>query len=430
MAIFNSLSKRIFLSNLAIILTMVFCFFNSQSFSYVMKAVFFNFLILLVLYAIRAFELQTVRSLNKAFTTFLIGTSLGGLFTLIPILYYRPAIPMYMYLTFLLVYMIFLPFINYKIAKNFIKNLPSNHYLIIGKDDKTYNIMDKLCKISLGKIRPVMYINPDAAVLENLVFDSHQINSVLVADMKLKERVEPSLDRIRLKGKNITYLPHVVENSLAYIPLDVINKFTNYYEVAFEENKISPVKRLYDLILSSFLLLIFSPLILLFGIALYIESGGPVIFCQERVGYQNKKFIIYKLRTLTDVDVKKTGNPNEGIEKRATRVGNVMRKLRIDELPQLVNVLKGEMSLIGPRPEMVEFHDMCVENIPFYSYRNLSKPGITGWAQMNYKHTTTLEDYRRKTEYDLYYIKNQNMIMDLQITLRTIVTMLGMKGSR
>ncbi len=427
---FQSLSKRVFFTDLAVILTFIYCFFNSKSSAFILIAVCFNFLVLLILYAIRAYELETVKSLQKAFTTFLIGTTLGGLFTLIPVLFYRPSIDFYIYIIFMVVYIIILPIINCKIAKSFIKNLPSNHYLIIGNDDKTLNIMDKLSKISLGKLNAVMYINPDPAVLENIVDNSIIINSVLVADMNLKERVEPSLERIRLKGNNITYLPHVVENSLTYIPFDVINKFKNYYEVAFEEQKINPVKRLYDLVVSSLLLLIFSPLIILFGIATYIESGGPIIFRQERVGFKNEKFTIYKLRTLTNVVVENTDNPNKDIEKRATRIGKIMRKLRIDEFPQLVNVIKGEMSLIGPRPEMVEFHDMCVDYIPFYSYRNLGKPGITGWAQMHYKHTTTVDDYKRKTEYDLYYIKNQNMIMDLQITLKTIVTMLCMKGAR
>jgi lipopolysaccharide/colanic/teichoic acid biosynthesis glycosyltransferase len=123
-------------------------------------------------------------------------------------------------------------------------------------------------------------------------------------------------------------------------------------------------------------------------------------------------------------------NPNRAIEERPLKVGKVIRKLRIDESPQFLNVLKGDMSVVGPRPEMVEFHNMMKEQIPFYNMRLLVKPGITGWAQLNYKHTTTLEDYRKKTEYDLWYVKNRNIFLDLRIILQTLEAVLWRRGAK
>ena len=110
--------------------------------------------------------------------------------------------------------------------------------------------------------------------------------------------------------------------------------------------------------------------------------------------------------------------------------GKIIRKLRLDELPQFWNIIKGNMSIVGPRPEMLEFHNMMSNQIPFYNYRLKLNPGITGWAQIHYKHTSTLEDYIKKTEYDLYYIKNRNIFLDIKIMLKTVETMLGMRGTR
>jgi lipopolysaccharide/colanic/teichoic acid biosynthesis glycosyltransferase len=122
--------------------------------------------------------------------------------------------------------------------------------------------------------------------------------------------------------------------------------------------------------------------------------------------------------------------PNDGIEKRVLKVGKITRKTRLDETLQFINVIKGDMSIVGPRPEMIDFHEDMKKQIPFYKNRLRTKPGITGWAQIHYKHTTTLEDYIKKTEYDLYYVKNKSTLLDIQIMLKTVETMFGMRGAR
>jgi len=153
------------------------------------------------------------------------------------------------------------------------------------------------------------------------------------------------------------------------------------------------------------------------------------VFRQERVGKNGKIFIINKFRSLRQAEIN-PNNPNKDIEKRVLKVGKVIRKFRLDELPQVFNIFKGEMSIVGPRPEMIEFHNLMSSQIPFYNYRLKVNPGITGWAQIHYKHTSTLEDYIKKTEYDLYYVKNRTIFLDIQIMLKTLETMIGMRGAR
>jgi len=215
--------------------------------------------------------------------------------------------------------------------------------------------------------------------------------------------------------------------------LEVIDKFFNYYDMVFSKRHESQAKRIYEILISIIALIISLPIAIILSILIPLESGFPIIFKQTRIGKELRPFIFYKFRSLKEVDskiLKKLKNPNETINTRVTKIGKMIRKVRFDEIPQFINVLNNSMSLIGPRPEMENYHEQCLKKIPFYEYRYRLRPGITGWAQINYKHTSGMDDYKTKTEYDLYYIKNRNLIMDLEITLKTIETMLGMRGSK
>jgi lipopolysaccharide/colanic/teichoic acid biosynthesis glycosyltransferase len=169
------------------------------------------------------------------------------------------------------------------------------------------------------------------------------------------------------------------------------------------------------------------PLVALAALLIALEGGGPVIYRQERVGLRGRTFTVLKLRSMSQ-DAEKDGKaawakPNDA---RVTRVGRWIRRSRIDELPQLLNVLKGEMSFVGPRPERPEFVAMLTEQIPFYSVRHSVKPGLTGWAQVRYSYGATVEQSVRKLEYDLYYVKNHTLLLDLVVMLETVrVVLLG-----
>ncbi len=190
------------------------------------------------------------------------------------------------------------------------------------------------------------------------------------------------------------------------------------------------MKRVTDIILALIGLLLAAPFMLITAIAIKIESPGPVFYLQERVGLRGRVFKVIKFRSMRQ-DAEKDGAVwAMKNDTRVTRVGAFIRKVRIDELPQLWNVLKGEMSFVGPRPERPIFVTELEEKIPYYSLRHNIMPGVTGWAQVCYPYGASVEDALRKLEYDLYYLKNVSFSMDLWIVFQTVKTVLFGKGAR
>ncbi|MDY0079265.1 MAG: undecaprenyl-phosphate glucose phosphotransferase [Ignavibacteriales bacterium] len=189
------------------------------------------------------------------------------------------------------------------------------------------------------------------------------------------------------------------------------------------------IKRLLDIIIA-FIAIIFSlPLIILVGIAIKIDSNGPVFYRQERTGKDGKTFKIFKFRSMV-VDAEKNTGPiwSKKDDPRVTRVGKIVRKVRIDEIPQMINVLKGDMSLVGPRPERPFFVEKLAKEIPYYKRRLKVKPGVTGWAQIKHKYDESVEDVREKLKYDLFYIENMSLRMDFKILFRTVFVVFFGKG--
>lgn len=187
-------------------------------------------------------------------------------------------------------------------------------------------------------------------------------------------------------------------------------------------------KRLIDIFVSGIGLVLAMPIILFVALAIIIEGGRPIFYSQTRVGFRGKYYRLWKLRTMrTDAELDGAQWAKKG-DSRITGVGRILRLTRIDELPQLWNVLKGEMSMIGPRPERPEFVEKLAAAIPMYPQRHWIKPGISGWAQINYPYGASVDDAREKLCYDLYYLKNASPLLDLHIALRTVGTV--MKGSR
>ncbi|MDP3149540.1 MAG: sugar transferase [Ignavibacteria bacterium] len=189
------------------------------------------------------------------------------------------------------------------------------------------------------------------------------------------------------------------------------------------------VKRFLDVIFAFIFLLLTSPVMLLTSLAIKIDSKGPVFFKQERCGLNGKIFNIFKFRSMKHDAEKLTGPVwSTKDDPRITRVGKFVRKVRIDELPQMINILKGEMSLVGPRPERPFFVEKLSAEIPYYKRRLKVRPGITGWAQVKHKYDETVEDVKEKLKYDLFYIENMSLRMDFKIMFRTVFVMLFGKG--
>jgi exopolysaccharide biosynthesis polyprenyl glycosylphosphotransferase len=178
-------------------------------------------------------------------------------------------------------------------------------------------------------------------------------------------------------------------------------------------------------------LIIASPIMLLTALAVKLSSPGPILYRQVRVGMDDIPFTVYKFRSMrADAEAVTGAVLASKDDPRVTRVGKILRKLRFDELPQLYNTLRGDMSIVGPRPERPEFVRDLSQKIPYYRQRHCVRPGITGWAQINFKYGETLQDTMTKLEYDLYYIKNMSMSLDTYIVFHTVKTMLLSRGSQ
>ncbi len=190
------------------------------------------------------------------------------------------------------------------------------------------------------------------------------------------------------------------------------------------------VRRLLDIVVASLLLLLTAPLLLAVAISIRLESPGPAIYRQERVGLGGKSFTLWKLRSMRQDAEKHGPRWAAARDPRVTAIGRVIRQVRIDELPQLINILRGDISLIGPRPERPNFVEQLATEIPCYRERHAVKPGLTGWAQVSYPYGSSVEDAKAKLSYDLYYIKNRNLLFDMMILLSTVRVILFQEGAR
>lgn len=190
-------------------------------------------------------------------------------------------------------------------------------------------------------------------------------------------------------------------------------------------------KQIFDLTVSAIIFLLSSPIMLVTALLIYVEDRGPIFYKQERVGKNGKTYMVLKFRSM-GINAEKSGSPQWATnnDPRTTSVGKVIRKLRIDELPQILNVLRGEMSFVGPRPERPFFVDQLCKDVPFYNMRHSIKPGITGMAQVRYAYGASVEDSVQKLQYDLYYVKNNSLFLDVLILLETVQVVLLGKGAR
>jgi sugar transferase (PEP-CTERM system associated) len=222
------------------------------------------------------------------------------------------------------------------------------------------------------------------------------------------------------------------EKTLGQIRVDYLSASWLIFGDGFNQGALrTAVKRVFDIVCATVLCLLTLPLMLLAAVLILIESRGPVLYRQERVGLGGRTFSITKFRSMR-TDAEKDGKPRwaSANDDRVTRVGHIIRRLRIDELPQLFNVLRGDMSLVGPRPERPFFVDSLTQDIPFFALRHSVKPGVTGWAQVRYPYGATVEDAQEKLQFDLYYVKNHTLFLDLVVLLETVGVVLTGKGAR
>ncbi len=252
----------------------------------------------------------------------------------------------------------------------------------------------------------------------------HRVHEIIVAVREQRGGAVPMDDLLacRIRGVPVLDLAGYSERTRCEVPIDSLKGSWLVYGQGFVQGHARRVmKRLFDIVSSAFLLTVLSPVMLLAAVVIRLESPGPVIYRQVRVGLGGRSFMCLKFRSMCN-DAEKDGVARWASkdDPRVTRFGAFMRKTRIDELPQLLSVLWGEMSLVGPRPERPKFVEELKEAIPFYEIRHTVKPGITGWAQVRYHYGASMDDARRKHQFDLYYVKNNSLLLDMLVLIETV----------
>jgi len=273
---------------------------------------------------------------------------------------------------------------------------------------------------------------PGASLTE--LVQKHRIQEIVVAITERRGGSMPlrALLDCKLGGVRVTDIATFYEQNLGQIRLEAVSAGWLIFGDGFNQGFLrTTIKRLFDILGASVLILISLPVMALGALAIRLESPGPILYRQERIGLNNKPFNVVKFRSMR-TDAEKDGVPRWATagDSRVTRVGKVIRKLRIDELPQLFSVLKGDMSLVGPRPERAFFVDKLVQEIPFYAVRHSVKPGVTGWAQVRFQYGSTVEDTAEKLQFDLYYVKNHSLFLDLVVLFETVGVVLTGKGAQ
>jgi sugar transferase (PEP-CTERM system associated) len=260
-----------------------------------------------------------------------------------------------------------------------------------------------------------------------------QVDRVVVslADARGKLPMQQLLE-MKLDGVNFDHLPSVYEKYTGKIAIENLRPSWIVFSGGFQKSQAATtVKRLVDVAVASLALIATLPIMLAVALAVRLTSAGPVLYHQRRVGLRGVPFTVHKFRTMRQ-DAEAESGPVWALkhgDPRTTAIGRWLRRARLDELPQLVNVLRGEMSLVGPRPERLEFVHELTMQIPYYGQRHVVRPGLSGWAQVRYTYGASTEDAVQKLQYDLYYIKNQSLSLDLYIMLETIKTVALGKGA-
>lgn len=273
----------------------------------------------------------------------------------------------------------------------------------------------------------------DCKTLRALV-QQHRVNEIVVG-VRDRRNGNLSMEKLlecRLDGVNVVDLPTFFERETGYVQLNSLSASWMVYSQGFAKNSFDKlVKRIFDICVSALMLIAALPTMLLAALAIWLETGRPVLYRQKRIGESGRVFEILKFRSMrTDAERDGVARWAQQNDDRITRVGKFIRATRIDELPQLVNVLWGEMSFVGPRPERPPFVSDLSGKVPYYASRHSVKPGITGWAQVRYPYGSSVDDAVWKLQFDLYYVKNHSLFLDFLILAQTAHVVLFGRGAR
>ncbi|WP_454953547.1 exopolysaccharide biosynthesis polyprenyl glycosylphosphotransferase [Fusobacterium hwasookii] len=323
-----------------------------------------------------------------------------------------------------------------------LKYVKKQNVLIFGSNHIENNVQeDLICDlnyeykgyISNNVSKATKYLLGSYDEMEKII-EEQKIDMLVIVEEIGEENFKKYLKRIfdlKINGLKVLSYKDFNESIQKKIDITKIDEEwlleSNGFDILNNESQ-KNIKRVFDLIIAIILIIMTIPILLITAIIIKLESPGPVVFKQFRIGKNMKKFKIYKFRSMRIHDSEKYSKYTLENDERVTRFGKFIRKTRIDELPQLFCILKGTMSFVGPRPEWDELVDEYEKKIPYYNLRHLIKPGITGWAQVMYPYGECVEDAQRKLEYDIYYLKNQDFLMDILTIMKTAKIVIFGKG--
>lgn len=325
---------------------------------------------------------------------------------------------------------IFLLKIEYSRTVLLVGYLIANAWTVLGYYlGKRYYCL-KLAVVPYGNFRELKQFKTiDSRILTEPTLGNTRFDAV-VADLRsdMPNDWQTFLANCALANIPVYHSRQMVEQLTGRVKITHLSE--NIFGALYTRSTYGLVKRCAEILFVLLLLPIWLPLMLIFGILVKLESKGPMFFTQERVGLGDQDFTVYKLRSMCQDSEKQGAQFATKGDARVTRIGKFIRKTRIDEIPQFINILKGDMSLIGPRPEQRVFVEQFKQEIPFYSYRHVVRPGISGWAQVTQGYAANSDETSIKLEYDLYYIKHFSFWLDVLIVFKTIKTMLTGFGAR
>jgi sugar transferase (PEP-CTERM system associated) len=397
--------------------------------------------------AVGVYSQESLQSLRFAIARLLVAVSLGVIFMAI-MAFALPGMTLWRSNS---LYAMCLAFIYLAMARAVLGSLVGGasfkrRLLVLGAGKRAQRIKDLEAKpgsgfvvvgfISLDQSKRVIPEAIDRAAIYNLAdYVEKLATSEVVLALEERRNALPLEDLLRIKttGVHVNDISSFLERETGRVDLDSVNPSWLIFSDGFSSGRrLSTIaKRLFDLAASLLLLLGTAPLILLFALLVKLESRGPAFYRQKRVGLYGQEFEVFKLRSMRN-DAEAGGKAvwASKDDPRVTRIGKFIRLVRIDELPQTWCVLKGQMSFVGPRPERPEFVADLEKQLTYYAERHMVKPGITGWAQINYPYGASIEDARHKLEYDLYYAKNYTPFLDILILLQTLRVVLWPDGAR
>jgi len=325
---------------------------------------------------------------------------------------------------------------------------PRERLLVVGTNDAAVRLGRELYRRSDLGVEIVGFIDPDPAKLGMPVINpgvigtiedipaivrARNVDQVVVSlsDARGKLPMDKLLE-MKLDGVRFEHLASVYERYTGKIAVENLRPSWLIFSEGFKRRRLEDLaKRAMDLVLASVGLILALPILALVAIAVRQLSRGPAMYSQERVGHHGRVFVLHKFRSMRTDAEKETGAVwASAADERVTPIGKFLRRTRLDELPQLWNVLCGHMSFVGPRPERPEFVSSLTKEIPYYGQRHIVRPGLTGWAQVRYTYGASVEDAMMKLQYDLFYIKNRTLALDLFIIAKTFKTVLMRKGGQ